>query len=132
MHSTIIAMKDSYIENEFAELWIEDGIVFFTYKPDKNIDLSAAKKIVSDRVSMQKNNTMPVFCDLRGLKEMNKEARDYMAKDGSNLVKTVAVLIGSPVTKIMLNFYMSINQPITPTRMFTDKDKALEYLQPLK
>jgi len=125
-------MRKSYTENDFAEFWIENGILFFIYKPNKIVDLEAAKLIVQDRVKAQNNTPYLVFCDLRELREMNKEARDYLAKEGSQLVKTVAILTGSPVTKLMVNFYMSLNRPITATRMFTDKDKALEYLQSLK
>jgi hypothetical protein len=122
------AVRDQYFENEFAEFWVDNGVLYFIYKNNVKINLEAAKQIVSDRIKMQKGVSYPVFCDMRGIKETDKAARDYLAKEGSTLVKAVGVLIESPVTRIMANFYMSINQPTTPTRMFTDKSQALEYL----
>jgi hypothetical protein len=38
-------------------------------------------------------------------------------------------LTDSPVTKIMLNFYLTISRPLIPTKMFTDKNQALEFLK---
>jgi hypothetical protein len=122
-------MREQYFENDFAEFWIEDGILYFIYKQGVKIDLQAAKTIVADRIMLQNGRSYPVFCDMRGIKDSDKAARDYLAKEGSTLVKAVGVFIESPVTKIMGNFYLSINQPITPTRMFTDRSQALEYLQ---
>ena len=121
-------MRDLYFENQFAEFWVENGILHFIYKPGVVLNLEAAKTIVADRIALQNGRSYPVFCDMRGIKDSNKEARDYLAKEGSALVTAVGVIIESPVTKIMVNFYLSINKPITPTRMFTDKALALEFL----
>jgi hypothetical protein len=121
-----------FIENEFAKFWIEDGILYFVYKQGIKMNLEAAKRIVADRLKVQKGVSFPVFCDMKGVKDSDKPGRDYLAKEGSELVTAVAVMIDSPVTRIMLNFYLNINGPITPTRMFTEKDKALEYLATFK
>jgi hypothetical protein len=125
-------MRESYTENDFAEMWIEDGILFFIYKPGVAIDLDAAKKIVGDRVKMQNNKAYPVFCDMRGMREIDRQARDYLAKEGSGLVTFVATYTSSPVAKIIFNIFMVANQPAVPTRMFTDKGKALQCLRSLK
>lgn len=121
-------MTENYFENEFAEFWVEGDILYFVYKPNVVLTLEAAKTIVADRVTVQKGKPYRVFCDLRGLKEANKAARDYLAKEGSHLVEAVAMLIASPVTKIIMNFYLNISRPTTPTKMFTDKAEALVYL----
>ena len=121
-----------FVENDFAKFWIEDGILYFVYKKGIKVSIEAAKQIVADRLKVQNGVSYPVFCDMKGVKDSDKPARDYLAKEGSELVTAVAVMIDSPVTKIMLNFYLNINGPITPTRMFTEQDKALEYLKTFK
>jgi hypothetical protein len=126
------AMKTNYFENEYAEFWNENDVLFFIYKPGITMNLQAAKLVVADRISVQKNIPYPVFCDMRGIKDSDKPARDYLAKEGSTLVKAVAVLIESPVTKIMANFYLTISRPTVPTKMFTDKIQALDFLQTFK
>lgn len=122
-------MKKSYFENEFAEFWIEENVLFFIYKPAVKINFEGAKKIVADRLKVQNGAAFPVFCDMRGIKDSDKPARDYLAKEGSSMVKAVAVLTDSPVTKIMLNFYLTISRPLVPTKMFTDKTQAFEFLK---
>jgi hypothetical protein len=125
-------MKLNYFENDYAEFWTEDDILFFIYKPGIVMNLEAAKLVVADRISIQKSTPYPVLCDMRGIKDSDKPARDYLAKEGSTLVKAVAVLIESPVTKIMANFYLTISRPTVPTKMFTDKAQALEFLKNFK
>ena len=122
-------MKDNYFQNAFAEFWTEHDVLFFVYKPGVVITLDAAKQIVGDRLKVQKGTTFPVFCDMRGIKDSERAARDYLAKEGSSLVKAVAVLTDSPVTKIMLNFYLTISRPLIPTKMFTNETQALEFLK---
>lgn len=124
-------MRSSYFQNQFAEYWLEDGVLFFIYKPGTSMNLEAAKQVVKDRLEVQRGESYPVFCDMRGIKDSDKPARDYLAKEGSSLVRSVAVLTDSPVTKIMLNFYLTISRPLVPTKMFTDKDQAIEYLKHL-
>jgi hypothetical protein len=125
----LAAMKTNYFENDFAEFWMEENVLFFIYKQGITMNLEAAKRVVSDRLSIQKGVSFPVFCDMRGIKDSDKPARDYLAKEGSALVKAVAVLTDSPVTRIMANFYLTISRPLIPTKMFTDKTQAFEFLK---
>jgi hypothetical protein len=122
-------MRSKYFENQFAEYWVEDGVLFFIYKPGTNMNLEAARQVVKDRLEVQNGKSYPVFCDMRGVRDSDKPARDYLAKEGSSLVRAVAVLTDSPVTKIMLNFYLTISKPLIPTKMFTDRSQALQYLK---
>jgi len=121
-------MKDNYYQNDFAEFWTEGSILFFVYKQGISLNLDAAKQLVADRLKVQNGVEYPVLCDMRGIKDSDKPARDYLAKEGSSQVRAVAVLIDSPVTRVMLNFYLSISRPLIPTKMFTDKNQAIEFL----
>jgi hypothetical protein len=122
-------MNNSGFENEFAQFWIEGGIVFFVYKPNTSIDLDAAKKIVNDRIVFQKQMDYPIYCDIRSMKSADKAARDFLAKEGSSYTKGVAVIVDSPMTKIIGNFYLGLNKPVAPTKMFTAKEEALAFLK---
>jgi len=121
-------MSTPSFENEYANFWIETGIVFFVYKPNTTIDLAAAKQIVNDRIKFQNQIDYPIYCDIRGMKSADKSARDFLAKEGSSFTKGVAVIVDSPMTKIIGNFYLGLNKPTAPTKMFTEKPEALQYL----
>jgi len=118
-----------FIENEFAKFWIDDGIVFLVYKPHIIVNLKAAEKIVADRIKLQEEKAYPVFCDTRGIKDVNKEARDYLAKEGSTLAIAVGFLVDFPVNEAIAQFYVKTNKPLIPTEVFTNKDEAIDFLK---
>lgn len=121
-------MKKSY-SNDFATFWIEDGIIFFIYHPVVILDLKTAEKIVSDRLKFQEDKAYPVFCDTRGVTDTEKAARDFLAKEGSLLTTAVAFLVNPPISKAIIDFYIKTNQPVTPTKVFTEKFEALQFLK---
>ena len=122
-------MTANAAENDFALFWIDKGIIFFEYKQDIIIDLEAAKKIVEDRIKCQQGKAYPAFADCRGLKEINRDGREYLAKQGSNLIKACALLSSSVVHRTIGNFYLSINKPAIPTKLFNEENHALAWLQ---
>jgi hypothetical protein len=120
---------EDYFENEFAEFWISGNILFFEYKPDVVINLVAAQRVVSDRIQMQKEKAYPVLCDVRGIADSDKAARDYLAQHGSVLTKAVSIVAYKRVSIVMISFYLKISKPQVPTKVFNDKAKALEFLK---
>lgn len=122
-------MHNPSFENDYATFWIEAGVVYFVYKANTSIDLNAAKQILRDRITFQGEVDYPIYCDIRGMRRADKEARDFLAKEGSSYTKAVAIIVDSPMTKIIGNFYLGLNKPTAPTKMFTEKQEALEYLK---
>ena len=121
------ASHESY-ENQSARFWIENGILFFEYKPNTAIDLQVAIQVVADRIAFQNERLLPVFCDTRGIISIDKAARDYLAKSGSLLAKAVALLGTENVSMTMSTFYLEISKPSVPTRVFSIEQEALDYL----
>ncbi|MFV5703065.1 hypothetical protein ACM55F_14430 [Flavobacterium sp. XS2P12] len=120
---------DEYFENEFAVFWISENILFFEYKPDVVINLAAAQRIVADRIQMQNEKAYPVLCDIRGISDSDKAARDYLAQHGSVLTKAVSILAHQTVSILMISFYLKISKPQVPTKVFSDKPAALKFLK---
>ena len=66
-----------------------------------------------------------VLIDMREMKSITREAREYYANQRtSSIQRATALLIKSKVTKVMANFFMGLNKPITPTRMFSEPEEA--------
>ena len=122
-------MKENEIENDYARFYIKDGILYFIYKEKVNIDLNAAKQIVADRIHLQQNESLPVICYLKSLSGSEKSARDYLANEGSAYTTAVALVVGSPAIKIITNFYMLVNKPKVPTKVFISEEEAIKYLK---
>ncbi|MGM0932679.1 MAG: hypothetical protein ACQEWD_04470 [Bacteroidota bacterium] len=120
-------MYDHY-ENDFAKFWIDDGILFYVYKPYSIITLDAAKQIVVGRLILQGEQTLPAFCDIRGIKSTEKSAREYLANEGSVLSSAKAFLVEPLYSQMMINFYIKTSKPIIPVKVFTKKKEAIVFL----
>lgn len=121
-------MNTELFENEYAKFWIRDQILFFEYKTDLVIGLAAAQKIVADRIQFQNEIAYPIFCDIRGVIDFDKAARDYLAQSGSVLTKAVGFLVHQKVSLAITSFYVKISKPTVPTQVFDDKATALAFL----
>lgn len=118
----------NYFENDFTQYMLVDNIVHIIYKKGVFIDLQASKRIVRDRLMFQEERAYPVICDIRQLRKVDKAARDYLALEGSLLIKALAFIIEPPVSDVMTRFYLMTNHPEIPTATFREISKALAYL----
>lgn len=124
-------MYDHY-QNDFAEFWFDDGILFCKYKPYTILILSAAKQVVTDRLKLQGEISFPVLCDIRAIDNAEKSARDFMSFEGTTLCSAVAFLAEPDYTKELFNFYVALNKPAIPVRLFTQEQEAINYLKTFK
>jgi hypothetical protein len=65
---------------------------------------------------------------MRAMKRLERGAREYYKNDKAG-VSAMALLVGSPVTRMLANFFMRTDTDTTPTRMFTDESTALAWLR---
>lgn len=116
-------------ENAFITLWIENSIVYGQYTRGATIDLEAAKRIVADRLALCGGKEYPSLTIVNGIKSITKEARDYFSHgDGVKGMTRLAILTESPISNMIGNFWMQINKPTVPTRLFTNQADAITWL----
>ena len=89
----------------------------------ENVD---AQERLRDTVKREKTR---VLIDMTSVTEISKEARDYFANERTaSIQRATALLIGSPVSRVIGNFFMGLNRPVSPTRLFSDPQKAIQWL----
>ena len=120
------------VDGTYAKMWISNGILYFVYKEIYEINRSMAKQIVSQRLQLQNENSYPIFCDLRAVTLAQKQARDYLAIEGAYMTTALALLVKDEHAMVITQMYIKINNPTYPTRVFTNKEKALSFLQDYK
>lgn len=116
------------IENNYAFYKLDGGILYIRYHIGIIITLNAAIKIVADRLRLQDGISYPALCDIRGVKEVNKPARDYLALEGSILLKAVAFIIEHPMSEVLSKFYLRTTKPPVPIQSFQDLKEAEKFL----
>jgi hypothetical protein len=108
----------------------EDGIVYIKTKPRVEIDRANAEEVMRVVGSMGNGKLRPVLVDLSNVKSMTREARLYFAGPETAAVQAAAALvIKSPLTRAIGNFFMGLNKPLIPTRLFTSETDAVTWLR---
>ncbi|MBW2464465.1 MAG: hypothetical protein JRH11_22645 [Deltaproteobacteria bacterium] len=70
-----------------------------------------------------------VLVDMRLIRSETREAQQEFVSDYSATVcSAVAIVIGSPVSRVIGNFFLRLNKHQVPTKLFTDADAAVDWL----
>lgn len=96
------------------------------------MDRRVAKYTVNKRLKLQNQNMYPIFCDLSAVQNIQREARDYFAEEGSLMSKALAILVKDDYSMAITEFYVRVSRPQYPTKVFLSKEKALKFLEPFK
>lgn len=109
---------------------LEDQIVQIECEPNTTMTLAEGKESTRIVTEMIQSTPLPMLCDLTNVVTMTKECRQHFAGPEHAAVFTkCALLIKSPIARVIGNFFLGANKPLRPTRLFTDKEDALEWLR---
>ena len=108
----------NYFENDYTSYRFHDGVLHIIYHQGVSIDLTAAQQIVKDRLLLHEGRHLPILCDIRGIKDINKSARAYLAMEGSTLIKAVAVIVEPPVSGRCFSIFTGIHDLRISTQIF--------------
>ena len=121
------------LDTPYAKFELKDGILIIEFKPDLEIDLKAAKQIVADRKKISEGKAYPGLGDTRYIKSATKEARAYFElEESQDGVSAGALLVDSVFSTLLVNFFLKVTRQKMPSKMFTNKEKALKWLEQFK
>lgn len=74
---------------------------------------------------------MKTLVDVRGVWNYSDEARQIVSSESfKKITVAMALVVGySSPTRMVANFFMRINKPVTPTKLFTNKKSAKKWLK---
>jgi hypothetical protein len=117
------------VENEHAVVTEENSILICRFKKGLHMDLEIAKTCVQLRMDFSGGKPYAVMVDMRELVSLSKDAREYMASEGSRLIIAGALIVSSPLTRTISNIFLMLNRPPVPVRLFNSETAALAWLR---
>lgn len=108
----------------------EEGVARTRVKPNIEITIDHAIENTKTITSFYINKKFPVLVDTRGIKSISQEAREHFSGHGREAkASALGIIIKSPVSRVIGNFFLGVNKPAVPTRLFDNEDDALTWLK---
>jgi hypothetical protein len=110
-------------------LWMEGPLLRGRFLPGAEVELADARENLEASARLIGGRAVPVLVDLRPVKSQSAEARALLAgPDAGQVGCAVALVIGSPLSRVLGSFYLRFNRPGTPTRLFASVEEAERWL----
>ncbi len=105
-----------------------DGIVHLEWTAQAHITLEDAKDATSAMAQLTGGERAGLLVNAHNSSTMDRPARMEFV-DRADLVSGVALIVATPLSRLMGNFFIAVNSPVAPTRLFDNEESALEWLR---
>lgn len=105
-----------------------DGIVQLVWGPAVSMSLEDAVAAIEAMTSITGGRPACLLVDIHDAGPIERLARLEFVK-GADLVVAVALVVGTPMSRMMGNLYLSVSRPTAPTRLFDDEASAVDWLR---
>lgn len=114
-----------------AKLWVgEDGICRIIHAPNAEVSLQDARETLAAYLEINDGKRLPLFVDTKSMKSISRDARHlYAGEEAAGCAAAVALIVETPVSKVLGNFYLGLSNPHLPSRLFTSEVEALGWLK---
>ena len=126
--------SNTNFETNSAFYFIQDEILNLVYKKGISVDLDNVKENLKLRQSFQKGKKLLVLIDVTEVWDYSSDAKEFAAsQDVADLSIAQAIIIGRSLPTIILaNFYIKVNRPKVPTKLFGSRESAIDWLEQFK
>lgn len=106
-----------------SSLWLgEDGIVRIIWVPGAEVSMEDAEECMAVYLTINRGKRRPLLVDTNTMRSFAREARHYYAsEEASKVASAVGLIVGTPVSRVLGNFYLGLSNPHLPTRLFLRK-----------
>ena len=115
-----------------STIWIKDGIVYSTPKPNLSHEIGA-EQMKSGMVKFKEVVGDEKICLVVEInprtKSASKQERDIVAAEIANITKAMALITSSPVTKMIANLFFGFKPPPYHVKMFMNEQDATNWIK---
>jgi len=123
-------MEPQEIVTRTTKNWLaDDGILRATYLPGVEEVLEDAKQNVAVSTKITKGQPRPLLLDCQEIGSQSRDARTYYTTAKPENFLAVAILINSPMSRMIGNLVLGFNRGPYPTRLFTSEAEAIAWLK---
>jgi hypothetical protein len=116
------------IDKEEYQFYLENDILFFKYLVS-HVTFELAVKILDDKISIVNNKQYLTILDTHQVKTIENSAKKIMASSrGLEGISKCAIITNSIVQKVIVNFFLILEKPQVPTKIFNDYAPAMAWL----
>lgn len=106
------------------------GFVHATMRDGADFDLEDAKEAVDVTWRVAGEQRRAVLVDSRGVRSQTRSAREYFkGEESARRFTKVALLVDSPLSRVLANFFLSLGDHRLQTKLFTDEAAARAWLE---
>jgi hypothetical protein len=110
-------------------MWLrQDGIVQLVWATRVTTRLEDAIAAIDALAKLTGGRRSPLLVDTHDSGPQDRLARMEFARRG-DLVSAVALIVSTPLSRMMGNFFLTVMNPTAPTRLFDDEASALAWLK---
>ncbi|MEO7327150.1 MAG: hypothetical protein ABI193_01140 [Minicystis sp.] len=113
-----------------ARLWLDDDVIRCDCRAGINHTKADAERLLASMWELSEHRRLPVLVDMREIKAVERAARVHLSgPDAARTARAVALLVGTPLSRAVGNFFIGLSRPLMPTRLFTAEVDALAWLR---
>jgi len=125
----ILILEKLNINTRKASYRLENGILICELKPELIIDIKTAVSLVNERLKITGGKSYPFLLIVRDYLLLDNVAFKYFGtKEGVMNLQASAIVIDSPLQKMVTNFNLLFYRHPTPFRVFNKKSEAKLWL----
>lgn len=117
-------------KTETCEFWIDPrGFIHCVMANGCELDVDGARANVAAIAALGGGSRRRLLVDMRGMRSQTREAREYLTgPEAERAALAVALLVGSPVSRVLGNFFLRLGAHRVPTSLFGNEHDALAWL----
>lgn len=124
-----IAPPPHAVRTRTCLLWY-DELFYGVFLDRAEVTGDDARENLAVILELVKGRRAPVLVDLRFIRSQSAEARAVFAgHEATRVTQALALIIDSPLSRMLGNFYLGFNKPQTPSRLFTSVADGEAYLR---
>jgi hypothetical protein len=116
-------------ENETSKYWFEEDILFVISKKGPPRSFEQQKKETDDFITNLNGKKVCAMIDITHAAPSSPEAREYNKKKLPEIFKAIAFITHTALGRMLINLYLGMRSSPFPTRVFSNENEALSWLQ---